>query len=81
MTVDIRSAWNPSYTASRCYPEVEKIYAEFALLAKYAKTTGYSNVNISDMYANILIQKGYTGDVNATATAFNTVYISVIGTV
>ena len=48
------------------------------MLAKEAKGMGYSNVAISDMYADVLIKRGYGGDVNATATAFNSVYISVI---
>jgi len=76
--LDIRSAWSPSYTSTRCYQEVEKIHAILAMLAKEAKGMGYSNVAISDMYADVLIKRGYGGDVNATATAFNSVYISVI---
>jgi Ni/Co efflux regulator RcnB len=72
---DVRKAWHPTLAYSPAYREVQKIHAGLVSLAFFAKD--FTNDQVADMYANVLIEQKYHGDVPATAGAFNTIFASV----
>ena len=61
------------------YDTVEKIYAQMFNLSQWANTGGYTNTNVFDMWANILIDNGYSGNVNATCNAFQNLFAIMYG--
>ena len=72
MTVyDARTAWSPTYTAYAEYKYVESVFGQLLTLRRIqSENATTTNTNVVDMWVNVLIEQGYTGDVNASANAF-----------
>jgi len=61
------------------YATAEVVYAQMFNLLQWANTGGYTNTNVFDMWANILIDNGYGGNVNATCNAFQNLFCIMYG--